>query len=275
MFTSSTVRALIIDASEPQWPLLRRSLAPLRWDLRFEREAERGVQRLMGEPIVPILLVSPAMNDQSHHEIQLIRVGGRGMLGVIAPKFSDDDATRAFDAGADDVIREPWRSPLFLARCSSLVLRHRFSARCRCEPAAEYATPNRERPTPPAMIQIGPIVIDTGRRRVIAGDRSIRLTPTEFLILERLAQTPDEPVSERDLVQKVLSEPFRPPCSIARVHIHRMRKKLGQYAAFVQSVHPHSYCLVRDWQECEKRVAIDDQQQVGNACLRTSAATCR
>ena len=81
---------------------------------------------------------------------------------------ADVDKIRALDLGADDFVTKPFSVPELLAR-----IRAQF---------------RRTMPDPSVPMRFGELSLDLERRRVTCGEREIKLTRTEFALLELLAQ---------------------------------------------------------------------------------------
>jgi DNA-binding response OmpR family regulator len=155
-------------------------------------------------------------------------------LLVVGQHASEEDGAKAIEAGADDFISEPFYGRLFLARCWSLRRRAMERYGTRLGSARKFVT----------TLKIGPIRFDTIKQAIMVHDRPITLTRNQFLILERLAKTPGVPVTDEELVAKVLGDFFTPESTIARFHIHGLRTRLGAARWLIETHRPRSYCLV-------------------------------
>jgi len=71
----------------------------------------------------------------------------------------------------------------------------------------------------------------------INGD-SVRLTRTEFKLLAHLVERPFGWVTASELIRDVLGTHHRPDTPLVRVHVHAVRRKLGQHATWLES-DPH------------------------------------
>jgi DNA-binding response OmpR family regulator len=71
----------------------------------------------------------------------------------------------------------------------------------------------------------------------INGD-SVRLTRTEFRLLAHLVERPFGWVTAAELIRDVLGTHHRPDTPLVRVHVHAVRRKLAQHAAWLES-DPH------------------------------------
>jgi two-component system KDP operon response regulator KdpE len=125
---------------------------------------------------------------------------------VLSVRGADTEKVRALDLGADDYIVKPFSVQELLARVRAQLRRHGD------ETADVLAFPG--------------LTVDRGRRRVIEGGREIRLTPTEFSILELLASRAGKPVTIRQIIGRVWEgAPGTTPDTV-RVHVGSLRRKI-------------------------------------------------
>src|SRR6185503_13350835 len=75
-------------------------------------------------------------------------------------------------------------------------------------------------------LRFGDLSIDLERRRVIEGEREIRLTPTEFALLEQFARNAGRPLTLRQLISKVWQGAPGTTADTVRVHVGSLRRKL-------------------------------------------------
>ena len=107
----------------------------------------------------------------------------------------------------------------------------------RVDRAAELAA------RPPTRLMVGDLVVDTGPRRVTVGGDEVRLTPTEFDLLARLATAPGEVLSRERLLADVWDWPDASGTRTVDSHVKALRAKIG--ADRVRTVHGVGYALER------------------------------
>jgi len=79
---------------------------------------------------------------------------------------------------------------------------------------------------PSTVLAFADLSIDLERRRVVQGGRKLRLTPTEFSLLELLATNAGKPMFIDRIIARVWrSAPSTTPDTV-RVHMSSLRKKL-------------------------------------------------
>ena len=134
---------------------------------------------------------------------------------VLSARDRVEDRVRGLDLGADDYLVKPFAFAELLARLRALARRVEL----------------HEAPGEPFVR--GRLSIDAARREASYGDRALPLTPTELLLLDRLARRGDV-VSRRELLRDVWGYHFDPGTNVIDVHVGRLRKKLADARATVR-----------------------------------------
>lgn len=124
------------------------------------------------------------------------------------------DRITGLQMGADDYLPKPFSPKELEARIASVL--RRLKGR------------TSEASLLPGIIQVGTIQIDTRKRQVFRGDRRIRLTHTEFSLLELLFNRNGEPVARGEILQALWGYAPRVQADmrVVDVHVARLRSKL-------------------------------------------------
>ena len=120
------------------------------------------------------------------------------------------DRLRGFEMGADDYLAKPFVPAELLARVRA-VLR-------RSQQVTSAATPS--------VVRCGEIAIDLLRRRVTVGDEGVKLTATEFRLLQHLAVNAGKVLSHTDLLTKVWGPEYRDDRDYLWAYVRHLRRKL-------------------------------------------------
>jgi DNA-binding response OmpR family regulator len=97
-----------------------------------------------------------------------------------------------------------------------------------------------EKPAP-SLVQLGDLLLDEASYGVLAGDRNIDLTLTEFKLLDYLARHPGRAFTREHLLREVWGEGCGHTKTVD-VHVQRLRAKLGEpYETLVDTVRGVGY----------------------------------
>lgn len=143
--------------------------------------------------------------------IEVIR-GLRGWTStpilVLSVREREADKVAALDAGADDYVTKPFGMDELFARMRAALRR---------------SQPGEEAP----VVTTEDFAIDLAAKRVTSSDGAeVRLTPTEWAIVELLARNPGKLVSQRQLLQEVWGPQYSTETNYLRVYLAQIRRKL-------------------------------------------------
>lgn len=147
---------------------------------------------------------------------------------VLSARQDTSDKVRALKLGADDYVTKPFFPDELLARV-----------------VARLRRPDIRRGD--GALRVGPIEVDVEGRVVrVDGVEVPELTKVELDILAALAKRPGSAFSRRALVESCLDPGKMGTERTLDVHVSRLRKKLGDAGALVQTVWGIGYKLVAD-----------------------------
>lgn len=129
---------------------------------------------------------------------------------VLSVRDSEADKVAALDAGADDFVTKPFGMDELLARLRAAVRRA-------APPADETAVVTTEH-----------LVIDLAARRITRDGTEVKLTPTEWHLVEVLVRNAGKLVAQRQLLQEVWGPDYGTETNYLRVYMARIRRKLEQ-----------------------------------------------
>jgi two-component system, OmpR family, KDP operon response regulator KdpE len=201
-------RVLVVD-DEPQ---IRRALAiNLRargYQVDLAATGEEALKVAADQPLDVIVLDLGLPGISGLEVIQGLRGWTRIPTIVLSVREREADKVAALDAGADDYVTKPFGINELLARLRAAVRR---------------ATPTDEQ-TP--VVQTPDFRVDLTAKQVTRNGREIRLTPTEWQLVELLVRQPGRLVSQRQLLQEVWGPNYGEETNYLRVFIAQIRRKL-------------------------------------------------
>lgn len=131
---------------------------------------------------------------------------------MLSAKGEDIDKILGLNTGADDYVTKPFNPLEIVARVKSQLRR--------CAMITEHKETKSEE------IEIGGLRINTATHQVKVDEVEIKLTPTEFAILEFLARNRGRVLSTKLIYESVWNEPAYESESTVAVHIRNIREKI-------------------------------------------------
>lgn len=129
---------------------------------------------------------------------------------ILTVRGEEIDKVRGLELGADDYIVKPFSHMELLARVRAVLRRSHI-------PELKEA----EKP-----IVLPNLSIDFASRTVIKGGKKIKLTPTEFSLLQCLARNEGKVLTHHALLNKVWGEEYTDSSEYLKVYIQRLRDKM-------------------------------------------------
>ncbi len=132
---------------------------------------------------------------------------------IVTARGQDHDKVHGLDLGADDYLTKPFNVDELLARVRAVLRRSQFTAR-------ENALGLR------ATMTTGDLTMDYAQHVVTLAGHEIALTPTEYRILEYLAQNVGRIVTQDLLLEHVWGSEYLGESHMLQVNVNRLRRKL-------------------------------------------------
>jgi DNA-binding response OmpR family regulator len=127
---------------------------------------------------------------------------------ILTAKDGEWDEAEALDTGADDFLSKPFSFVVLLARLRALF--------------------RRGAPPRPAVLEVGPLRLDPGTRRLVRDDTEIRLTTREFAVLEFLMRRDGTVAAKSEILDHVWGIDFAGDPNVVEVYIGYLRRKIDQ-----------------------------------------------
>ena len=161
-----------------------------------------------------------------------IEAHDNGQLPCSSPGVAQQPHSVELEPGADDYVAKPL-NPQEVVALVRRVLRRM-----------------QDEPTPPKVIQVEEMIIDTDRHQVQVGGQAVHLTPTEFALLRALAEQPGRTLTRQEMIEKGLGYGYEGLERTVDSHIKNLRHKLDEArdaAYLVETVFGIGYRLAADY----------------------------
>ncbi|GAB3066924.1 response regulator [Micromonospora schwarzwaldensis] len=202
-------RILVVD-DEPQIVrALRINLRARGYDVDVAGSGAAALKAAAGHP-PDLVVLDLGLPDLDGTEV--IR-GLRGWTAVpiivLSGRAGSEDKVAALDAGADDYVTKPFGVDELLARIRAVT--------------------RRLAPVTPGVpaLRIGRHLVDLADRTVTRDDGTeVKLTPTQWAVLEKLLRNPGKLVSQRQLLHDVWGPEYQQETTYLRQYLAQLRRKL-------------------------------------------------
>lgn len=189
----------------------------------FDGRAAVDAVRAEGIDLVVLDWMLPVLDGVS----ALREIRGFSLVPVLmlTARGQDIDVVNGLEAGADDYLAKPAHIRVLRARVAALLRR---SAARPPSAAAEFVS------TGP--LEVGALVVDAGAREATFAGQRLDLTPTEFDLVELFCRNPGRAFSREYLLERIWKESAETGLRTVDTHVQRLRKKLGDGDATIQTV---------------------------------------
>jgi two-component system, OmpR family, KDP operon response regulator KdpE len=200
-------RVLVVD-DEPQiLRALRINLHARGYDVDTAPHGQAALATAGRRPPDLVVLDLGLPDMEGVEVIRGLRGWSRAPIIVLSGRAGSTDKVEALDAGADDYVTKPFNIDELFARLRAVSRRITD-----VDDISE--------------INIGDHVVDLARHVVTGQDGEVRLTPTEWQLLEVLVRNIGKLVTQRHLLTEVWGPSYIGESNYLRVHMSHLRQKL-------------------------------------------------
>jgi DNA-binding response OmpR family regulator len=206
----SNERIAVIDDDPLIVRLVRLHLDKAGYKVSTAADGERGLD-LVATEIPDLVILDLMLPKLDGYEVcRRIREFSLVPVVMLTAKGEQVDKLRGFEMGADDYLTKPFAPQELLARVQAVLRRSQ-----QVVPSASAST-----------ITCGDISVDLLRRRVTARGEVVKLTPTEFKLLQQLAANAGKVLSHTDLLTRVWGPEYRDDRDYLWAYVRHLRRKL-------------------------------------------------
>ena len=207
------MRVLVVDDDAAVRDSLARTLRFEGHEVATATDGQEAIALVRaGEPDAMILDVSMPVLDGLETCRRLRADGVLVPVLMVTARDSVGDRVAGLDAGADDYLVKPFALQELQARLRALLRRSLLAA----APA----------PEPGGRLTFADLRMDPATREVWRGDRALRLTRTEFSILEVFLLHPRQVLTRAVLFERVWGYDFGENSNSIHVYLGYLRRKL-------------------------------------------------
>ena len=197
----------MVDDEEPILRALRINLTARHYQVAVASDGASGLAAMARER-PDVLILDLGLPDMDGTEvIRGIRGWTSTPIIVLSAWGQESQKVAALDAGADDYMTKPFGMNELLARLRAAV--------------------RRAAPAPDEPVVVTPdFTVDLAAKRVVRGRADVRLTPTEWQLLEVLVRNSGRLVTQRQLLREVWGPQYETEGNYLRVYVAHLRRKL-------------------------------------------------
>ncbi|HEY9473763.1 MAG TPA: response regulator transcription factor [Mycobacteriales bacterium] len=203
------MRILVVDDDRPVLESLRRSLAFNGYEVDMARDGVEALDAVLARrPDAMVLDVMMPRLDGLETCRRLRAAGDDLPVLLLTARDAVSERVSGLDAGADDYLPKPFALEELLARLRAL-LRRTQTTRQDAEDRLTFAD----------------LSLDVATREVCRGDRTMRLTRTEFSLLELLMRHPRQVLTRSQILEEVWGYDFPTTENSLEVYVGYLRRK--------------------------------------------------
>ena len=223
---------LIIEDDPDITELLRYNLERERFKVWTAGTGEQGLALAQGHRPSLILLDLGLPDVQGLDVCRFLRQDRRTVsipIVMLTARGEESDIVVGLEIGADDYVTKPFRIRELVARVKAVLRRSH----------PNHSTDTEQR------IELGPVLIDSGRHEVRVDGKLVDFTLTEFRLLTYLASNSGRVLTREQLLNEITSGTTFIVDRNVDVHVRAIRKKLGPHRGLVSTVRGVGY-KIRD-----------------------------
>ncbi|HEY6278490.1 MAG TPA: response regulator [Streptosporangiaceae bacterium] len=200
-------RVLVVEDEAAMLRALRINLRARGYDVTTAGNGRDALAEAGSRPPDAVILDLGLPDVDGIEVIRGLRGWSNAPVVVLSGRTGSGDKITALDAGADDYVTKPFGMDELLARLRAVLSRD--------DPGP-----------PPASLTIGRCTIDLATRSVLAGTRTVRLTPVQWRLLETLVRHPGQLLGTQRLLAEIGGPEGQRDRHYLRFQMAALRRKL-------------------------------------------------
>src|SRR5262249_4218178 len=219
------VRILVVDDEPAVRRSVRSALTLEGYEVRLAREGAEALDVMASEHVDAVVLDLLLPGVDGLEVCRRLRAGVASTPGLmLTVRTRVSDRVAGLDAGADDYLTKPFSLEELLARMRAILRRSTGTAE---------------------VLRFADLSLDVETREARRGERLIRLTPTEFFLLELMLRYPRRVLTREFIFDRVWGYGTKPTSNSLEVYVGYLRRKTeaGNESRLVHTVHRVGYVL--------------------------------
>jgi two-component system phosphate regulon response regulator PhoB len=218
---------LVVEDEESILELLDYNLSKEGYEVKEVRSGEEALETARSDPpdLIVLDLMLPGLDG-----FDVCRIlksdpeTGHIPIVMLTAKGEEADIVTGLELGADDYVTKPFSPKVLVARIRAVLRR---------EPKAKADDGS--------VLKIHEIQIHPGRHEVLAGGEPVKLTSTEFRILQFLAGRPGWVFTREQIIEAIHGGGHHVTDRSIDVQIMSLRKKMGDCGRYIETVRGVGY----------------------------------
>ena len=201
-------RVLVVDDDANLLRALAINLRARKYDVDAAPDASSALTLASRRPPDLVILDLGLPDMDGVDVVRGLRGWSAAPIIVLSAREAQADKVAALDAGADDYVTKPFGMDELLARMRA---------------AQRRAIPTDATP----IVETDAFTIDLAAKRVTTKSKdSVRLSPTEWHLMEVLVRNPGKLVGQKQLLQTVWGPKYETETNYLRIYMAQLRRKL-------------------------------------------------
>jgi two-component system KDP operon response regulator KdpE len=200
---------LIVDHDRRMRKYLQTVLTHQRFRVVEAETASEGVSEVTGHDPDLVLVGHGVPGLDGIHVTTRLRKWTVAPIMIVSARNEESEKIATLDAGANDYVTKPFRTGDILARIRVWL--------------------RATRPAPPktvdSNVSVGPLRLDSERRRAFLGACEVSLTPTQYKLYELLMQNADKVLTHEQILFTVWGPGYTKDVQYLRVYMSQLRQK--------------------------------------------------
>ena len=198
---------LVVDDDPHLLRALRITLQAHGYDVTTAADGHSALLAATQHPLALVILDLGLPDMDGTAVLRELRGWSQAPVLVLSARHGSEDKVAALDDGADDYITKPFGLDELLARLRALLRR--------------TAEPEQQ-----PVVATEAFTVDLGKHRVTRDGEDVRLTPTEWKMLEVLVRNPEKLIPQQQLLSEVWGPAYAKETNYLRVYMAQLRRKL-------------------------------------------------